>query len=395
MIFSRNKAIAAPKPARKPVGTFKDNDNIDDIIGNFIPAAPKPKPVAPPSTAIKAPGMPNQNGSVNTGPKAMFFGPDDDGQGGPPFNISEPTNPNQQAAVRGTDPTAALRARQEAARAEQARAEAADVERRRNEQAAARGNARIDRNNAAETEQNRDLDGDGKIAGKLMTEQDYIDAILRDMLQPVPGAEAARQATIDETKQATAEAAENARAVTGRAGMGNSGAAGAAVGRQLKQGARNEALTLQDFDQKQRAEQLQRNMLALQQAREQYAFNESKDIYEDEAPSRRDFPEGAEGDQAFKDAINTYYAGEATSDAIVQDAQDTNRSVQIEGMNQSRFEAVSKEELEGLGWKAVEGPMSDGPNDRFYFVWESPTGVRKKAYIDGMGEWLSSGAHWQ
>jgi len=304
MIFSRNK-LAAPKPqkAKQSAGMLDDDEDITDIVSSFVPVD-RPKPVAPPvapMSAMKASGStsPNNGPAVNTGPKAMFFGPGDD------FDNSAPRTPQAPAARLdpSQDPAAKLAERQAANRAAQeqaaADAEARDVERRRNEQLAARGNASVTRRNEQENAQNRDLDGDGKIGDRLMTDDELIRQSIMELLSPIDRT-AARAAAASGLDQRNAEATENMRARTGLAGMGLSGAAGAAVGAEGRKGEREKVLALDEFDRNARAEDLQRQLAAAGQYREQTAFEESLNALDTEPPSRREYPVGAEGDAAFQ-----------------------------------------------------------------------------------------------
>ena len=165
-----------------------------------------------------------------------------------------------------------------------------------------------------ERDENRDIDGDGKIGTTTMTREDYVQAAIDSILRPVDTAQS-RSALETEMEKNNAVNRANARAATGRAGLGASGATAATEGEISSQGARDKELALAEFDRQARNEAAQRAQAGVQMSYEDQVFQEAIQAIIDanNAASGEDaFPDIAaenDGTQAGEGELGTVGSG--------------------------------------------------------------------------------------
>jgi len=153
------------------------------------------------------------------------------------------------------------------------------------------------RNNAREVRDGIDYNGDGVIGtgiegmagGREMTQEDVIATRVNELLTEDLDTGEARSAMDEALRQATAESRLAARARTGIAGMGLTGAAAAAEGAEARRGERERQMTLDQFDRAARAEELQRLLAGTgelragaREEREQTAFEKAMQLLGEE-----------------------------------------------------------------------------------------------------------------
>lgn len=144
-----------------------------------------------------------------------------------------------------------------------------------------------------------------------------IDALLAEDLDTGP----ARSAMDEALRQASAEARLGARARTGIAGMGLTGAAAAAEGTEARRGERERQMTLDQFDRAARAEELQRLLSATgeiragsRESREQQAFELAMKLLQEELdnPPTTDSPGSTRGDGVIERVLDSIMPDETT-----------------------------------------------------------------------------------
>lgn len=140
--------------------------------------------------------------------------------------------------------------------------------------------------NKKEEEQGVDLDGDGKIGMRDMTDEEAIKTATHNLLTEDLDVEKEREAMIGGMKASEARDIQSMRARTGLGGMGLTGAAGGMESQVRTEAGRSQALTTADFDRKARAEALDRLLKGIDVKRSEQVFGAEMDMYEEDA--RRD-----------------------------------------------------------------------------------------------------------
>lgn len=173
-----------------------------------------------------------------------------------------------------------------------------------------------------ETAQGKDLNGDGKIGDREMTNQELQDAAIRKLLEGGASPEqiaAERKAAEDKLAVQQAQSIQSTRARTGLGGMGLTGAAGQLEGQVRSETSRDSALAMADFDRQQRAEAAQRALQGMDAARAAEVYGIELAAYEKEM----------EADLNGDGTIGAVPKNPAGSTAIPQTEGDTTSAVDI------------------------------------------------------------------
>jgi hypothetical protein len=255
-------------------------------------------------------------------------------------------------------------AAQEAASAAMALAE--ENKRRRIEAAKEEGKREIEEkaaNRKREIEDNVDYDGDGTIDGKPLSQEQLINTQINKLLQGGASEEEIekeRQAMKEQMDADEARAIQSTRARAGLGGMGLTGATGALESQVMTESARSQAVTMADFERKQRQEAAERALAGIRASREEDVYGIEMELARREAgPLRQDYPEGPEGDAQFEQAKND------------------EENKRLEELTQEQFNSQvdpnnNWSKLEKLGWKRWRGYDAEGDE---YYRYTSPSGI--------------------
>jgi hypothetical protein len=389
MIFNRTRIKRPPSAVSgmtSGLSGIKSEDDVLDIAKTMVPQTSAPKSVVPQSP-IRPPAPSTAEGA----PGPMFFGSSGSGVTRFDANSGRSVGATVPNAGRLADPRAAFDESSAAAQAERAARE----ERQARLDAAKDAARKTATENAREVADRVDYNRDGKIGGqdRPMTEEELINSIGRGFLEPIDNTQA-RGAADEALQQRNAENRANVRARLGVAGMGLSGAAGAAEGTEGRRGERERVLAMDEFDRGARKEQAERYLTGIGVSRESEVFKRLMKILDDEIdPVAGQLPNpDSNGDGVI--SPEEAAAARAAAETSNQTAS-TARNLEIEAMTQGQFESMTNTELKRLGW-TVEGPFNDEPGKTSYFIWTSPSGAKKKSYIDDwdIGEMSSEGLEW-
>jgi hypothetical protein len=277
-------------------------------------------------------------------------------------------------------------AAQEAASAAMALAE--ENKRRRIEAAKEEGKREIEEkaaNRKREIEDNVDYDGDGTIDGKPLSQEQLINTQINKLLQGGASEEEIekeRQAMKEQMDADEARAIQSTRARAGLGGMGLTGATGALESQVMTESARSQALTMADFERKQRQEAAERALAGIRASREEQVFDVEVQLAEDEAGIDID------GDGLVNGISKA--AWNLKQKKLTPPSEQDTRNKTIANQSQADFENNTDEDLKAAGW-TVEDEVKYDANNVPYFAWTAPDGTKRRAYISSPNQWWNYG----
>lgn len=212
-----------------------------------------------------------------------------------------------------------------------------------------------------ETTQGKDLNGDGKIGDREMTNQELQDAAIRKLLEGGASPEqiaAERKAAEDKLAVQQAQSIQSTRARTGLGGMGLTGAAGQLEGQVRSETSRDSTLAMADFERQQRAEAAQRALQGMDAARAAEVYGIELAAYE------KEMEEDLNGDGT----IGAVPKAATSSTAITQTQGDTATAAEIAAIKNNKNPDVVKEQQNFISYGADyngDGAMTPAEKARF------------------------------
>lgn len=224
-----------------------------------------------------------------------------------------------------------------------------------------------------ETAQGKDLNGDGKIGDREMTNQELQDAAIRKLLEGGASPEqiaAERKAMQDKLAVQQAQSIQSTRARAGLGGGGLTGATAQLEGQVRSETSRDSALAMADFERQQRAEAAQRALQGMDAARAAEVYGIELAAYETEMEKDLN-GDGVIGAVSGKTSSNT---------AVTQTPGESATETEIAAIKNNKNPDVIKEQQNFISYGAdYNGDGAMTPAEKARFEKERMDGITKSA----------------